>query len=346
MKRFNTLGFVKTHPIAIVFILICFAVPAFVKTEYILRVFVEVFFFAAMGCAWNIIGGFGKQISWASAVFLAVGAYTSMLMFLNLGVSPWISIFVGMALSAFLAVLIGMPCFRLNGVFFAIATIACTSIIRQLLIYFKGFTGGTLGLTFKITSTESFIDLTFMREGPFYYIALVWMLIAIGITILVERSKLGYYLKAISENEDAALSLGVRAHRMKLLAFVISSMVLAATGTFYAFKLRYIDPNLIASHDISVRIGVIVILGGIGMKWGPVLGALICVPMLELSNYYLSDIGGGGAGFAMYGLLIVLVVLFKPNGIISLYDDAKRYVQKRIALKKAALPEADGGNVL
>ncbi|MGI6160444.1 MAG: branched-chain amino acid ABC transporter permease [Christensenellales bacterium] len=344
MKNFNILRFIRSHPIALSFLTICAVLPFFIKMDYILRVFTEVFFFAAMGCAWNIIGGFGKQTSWASSAFLAVGGYTSMLMFLKMGeVSPWISIFVGMALAALLAVIIGLPCFRFRGVFFAIATIACATIVRQLLIYFRDFTGGTLGLAFKVRMKESFINLSFLHERPYYYITFVWMIIAIGITVWINRSKLGYYLKAMSEDEDAAQSIGIRSHRMKLKAFVISSMMLAATGTLYAFKLGYIDPNLIASHDISVRIGITAILGGMGTIWGPVLGALICVPMLEISNYYLSDFGGGGAGFAMYGLLIVLVVLFKPNGAISLYDDAKNFIKKRRNAKAELAGETKGG---
>jgi branched-chain amino acid transport system permease protein len=110
---------------------------------------------------------------------------------------------------------------------------------------------------------------------------------------------------------------------MKLRAFVISAMLLAVTGAFYSFKIGYIDPNSSASHDLAVRIAVTAILGGMGTIWGPVLGAFICVPMLEISNYYLSDFGGGGAGFAIYGLAMVLVVLLRPNGIISLFQKKK-----------------------
>jgi branched-chain amino acid transport system permease protein len=312
------------HPIAIVFIVICAFLPAVFRAPYLIRVFTEVFFFAAMGCAWNIIGGFGKQTSWASASFLAVGGYTSILMYLKLdGISPWITIFIGMALSVLLALVIGMPCFRFRGVFFAIATIACVTIVRQLLIYFRSFTGGTLGLALEIRLKDSFVDMAFLNDEPYYYLTLIWMLIVVLITLWVEHSRLGYYLKAMSEDQDAAESLGIRSHRMKLKAFIISSVILSATGTLYTFKMAYTDPNLIASFDISVRIGVTAILGGMGTIWGPVLGALICIPMLEVSNYYLADFGGGGAGYAMYGLLIVLVVLFRPNGVISLYYSAE-----------------------
>ncbi len=339
----NIPGYLKKHFVATGFIVVCALLPLFVRDPYAIRVFTEVFFFAAMGCAWNIIGGFGKQTSWASASFLAVGGYTSILMFMRLGgISPWITIFIGMALSVVLAVIIGLPCFRFRGVYFAIATIACVTIVRQLLIYFRSFTGGTLGLALNIRTEDSFLDMAFLGDEPYYYLTLVWMLIVVLITVGVEKSRLGYYLKAMSEDQDAAESLGIRSHRMKLEAFIISSVILSATGTLYTFKMAYTDPNLIASFDISVRIGITAILGGMGTIWGPVVGAMLCIPMLEVSNYYLADFGGGGAGYAMYGLLIVVVVLFRPNGVISLYYSAEDWFRERLARKNA--PATNGGD--
>jgi branched-chain amino acid transport system permease protein len=331
MKQIGSIGQnLKKNVIVIVFITVFMLVPMLVKMDYLIRVMIEVFFFGALGTAWNILGGFGRQTSWASASFFSVGAYTSMLMFLKLGgISPWISIFIGMFLSAILAVIIGLPCFRLRGVFFAIATIASASIVRQLLLYFKTFTGGAMGIAFKIRIGNSLAKLAFESERAYYYVALIWMLITVLVSILINRSKLGYYLKAIREDEDAAESLGVRSGRMKLIAFIISAMLLSATGTLYAFKVGYIDPFMVASHDMSIRIGITAILGGMGTIWGPVIGAFLSVPMLELSNKYLSNLGNGGAGFAMYGLIIVLVVLFRPNGIISFYTD----YQSRRALR-------------
>jgi branched-chain amino acid transport system permease protein len=333
----------KNHPIATGFVVACVILPAIFRSPYLIRVFTEVFFFAAMGCAWNIIGGFGKQTSWASASFLAVGGYTSIIMYMRLGgISPWLTIFAGMALSVILAIAIGLPCFRFRGVFFAIATIACVTIARQLLIYFRSFTGGTLGLALNIRTQDSFVDMAFLNDEPYYYLTLAWMLAVVFITVWVERSRLGYYLKAMSEDQDAAESLGIRSHRMKLIAFIISSVILSATGTLYTFKMAYTDPNLIASFDISVRIGITAILGGMGTIWGPVLGSLICIPMLEVSNYYLADFGGGGAGYALYGLLIVLVVLFRPNGVISLYDSAENRCKAWLAARRSART-ANGG---
>lgn len=322
----------KKHPVLVLFIPAAILIPWVVPSTYFTRVLMEVFFFAAMGNAWNIIGGFGRQTSWASATFFSVGAYTSMLLFVKGGgISPWISVIMGMALAALMAVIIGLPCFRLRGVFFSIATIACATIFRQLLIYFEGFTGGSLGLTLGVRMGDSLWKLNFLSDIPYYYIALVWMLLSVGIVFLIERNKLGYYLRAICEDQDAAEALGIPSSKVKLKAFIISCMMLAFTGTLYSFKVGFVDPNVVASHDMSIRIGTVAILGGMGTRWGPLLGALISVPLLELSNAYLQNIGGGGLGWAVYGLIIILVVLFRPNGLISIGTDLMVKIKNRRA---------------
>lgn len=330
-RMVSAFGFnIKKRPMAILFMIVCVVFPFAVRSQYLVRVLMEVFFFAAMGNAWNIIGGYGRQTSWASATFFSVGAYTSIILYTRYGgISPWISVFLGMALAAALAVLIGFPCFRLRGVFFSIATISCATIFRQLMIYFEGFTGGSLGIAFKIRKGNSLWKLHFNSDIPFYYVALAWMLVTVLIVVYIERHKLGYYLKAICEDQDAAESLGINASNIKLQAFVISCMILAVTGTIYVFKTGFADPNTLASHDMSIRIGIVAILGGMGTIWGPTLGALISVPLLELSNAYLQGLGGGGAGWALYGLLIVLMVLFRPNGVISIAEDVKEALNRR-----------------
>jgi branched-chain amino acid transport system permease protein len=325
----------KKNLITFIFITICLIFPFISANQYLVRVLMEVFFFAAMGNAWNIIGGYGKQTSWASSIFFAVGAYTSIILYTRHGeISPWISSLLGIAFAIVLAIFIGWPCFRLRGVFFSIATIACTTIFRQLLIYFEDFTGGSLGIAFKIRKGNSLWKLHFTSEIPFYYIALIWMLITVVIVMYIERNRLGYYLRAICEDQDAAESLGIESSKVKLKAFIISSIILSFTGTLYVFKTGFADPNTLASHDMAIRIGIVAILGGMGYVWGPVVGALISVPLLELSNAYLQDFGGGVAGWALYGLLIVLMVLFRPNGIISIWNDIKEIIWKRKARRK------------
>jgi len=306
-------------------------------SRYFIRIGMDILFFTAMGNAWNIIGGYGRQTSWASATFFSIGAYTSILLYVgpphgvSLQITPFISMWAGVALAIILAVIIGLPCFRLRGVYFAIATIACTTIFRQLLIYFGDFTGGNLGIPFPFQPQDKPFDLIFtdFLFRPYYYLALLWMIITTGIVIFVERNRLGYYLRAICEDQDAAESLGIKSSVVKLQAFMLSAAMLSITGSLYVFMLRMVDAITYASHNLSVRIALVAILGGMGTKWGPLLGALVTIPLLEVSNAYLARIGHGGAHWVLYGLLIVVIVLFRPSGLASLFDSAKTLIEKR-----------------
>jgi len=312
------------------------------QSRYLIFVGMDILFFTAMGNAWNIIGGYGRQTSWASATFFAIGAYTTILLFVgspgqvSLEISPLISMWVGVALAVIIAVIIGMPCFRLRGVYFAIATIACTTIFRQLLIYFSDFTGGSLGIPFPNqpqTRVFHLIFTDFLRR-PYYFIALVWMIITTVIVIIIEKNRLGHYLRAICEDQDAAESLGIKSSHVKLQAFMLSASMLAITGSLYVSMLRMVEPNIFASHNMSIRIAIVAILGGMGAKFGPLLGALVTIPLLELSRGYLGGIGHGGVEWVLYGLLIVLIVLFRPNGLASIFESAGTFFENRKAKKR------------
>jgi len=323
--------------IAVIYPFIVELIIGRVQSRYYIRIGMDILFFTAMGNAWNIIGGYGRQTSWASATFFAIGAYTTILLFVgppggvSLQISPLISMWLGAALAVLVAVIIGMPCFRLRGVYFAIATIACTTIFRQLLIYFSEFTGGNLGIPFPYQPHNRPFHLIFtdFLFRPYYYIAFIWMIITTGIVIFIERNRLGYYLRAICEDQDAAESLGIISSRVKLKAFMLSAAMLAITGSLYVSMLRMVDPLTYASHYMSIRIALVAILGGMGTKFGPLLGALVTIPLLEVSNNYLARVGYGGAHWVLYGLLIVLIVLFRPNGIISLFGSASAFIARK-----------------
>lgn len=303
--------------------------PEFIKNNYFFTIMVQCFTFAALGVSWNIIGGYGAQVSWCHASFVAVGAYTGYLMYQNLGISPFISIFVAMFLACALATLCGMGTFKLRGPYFSISTIAFAEVIRVLLLYFKDFTGGASGryITYR---GQTFWGLTFKKDTPFYYIMLVVLLIAILISFLLSKSKIGYYLGATKGDEDAAQSLGIPTFKIKLRAFQISAMMTAAIGMFYAFFMTYIDPTSVGNITLSIRIGVVAIVGGLGTLWGPVIGAFIVVPLIEFASALLAKTGGSQI---MYGLILVLVVIFCPGGVIGIYRELK---EKRNAKMRTA----------
>lgn len=297
-------------------IIIPLLLPMLKLGNYIITVLTSCFIFAALGISWNIIGGYGSQVSWCHTAFVAIGGYMGFVLFNRFGISGFLGLIPGVALSAFVAFIIGFLSFRVRGPFFSLSTIAFSEIVRILLLYFKDVTNGASGM-FVPYHGHSLWKLTFKNDLPFYYIFFVIMVIFIVFCWRFEKSKTGYYLRAIKEDEDAAISLGIKTYKIKLIAFVISACMASLVGTFYAFFLTYIEPNAFCGLAQSIKIGCVTIIGGISMLWGPVIGAFIIVPLTELTNALLG--ANSGANLAMYGLVLMLIVIFRPKGIISLF---------------------------
>ncbi len=322
----------KRNSTALVIAVLLLMVPLVLKNQYLLSIINQIFIFAAMGAAWNIIGGFGRQISWAHASFFCIGAYAGMLCFRKLGMVPWASLFVGMALAAVAALIMGFPSFRLRGTYFSLATIACGQIVRELIVYFDKFTGGNNGIMIP-KKYQGFAMLRWNDEIPYYYLFFFLLAGVVLVTILVDRSRLGYYLKAVRGDQDAAESLGIRSSRIKIQAFMISAMCMSVIGTFYAFKMSYIDPTMVGSFDLAIKIGVIAIVGGIGTIWGPMIGSLIIIPVMEMCNAFLPP-ELGGMSLAIYGLILMLIVIFKPDGFWSIIVSVRNRITSKKTVKE------------
>lgn len=299
-----------------VLFLALFFVPMFSQNKFLISTAIYTFLFAGFGVSWNIIGGYGAQISWCHAAFAACGAYTGYLSHYYLGLSPFLTMPLGMIISYFLATLIGRGTFRLRGSFFSLATIALAEIVKIMLLYFKDFTGGSSGRWITYTGND-FWKLSFSTDIPFYYISLIVMFLVVLVSALFQKTKTGYYLGAIKGDEDAATTLGIETFKVKLRAFQVSAMLTSVVGTVYAFFLTYIDPYSVCSMDLSVRMGMTAIVGGLGTMWGPVLGSFILQPLTQLTNAIFANVSG--ASMFMYAVVLILVVLFKPQGLIYLF---------------------------
>lgn len=283
--------------------------------DQILHVMIMVFLYAYLGSCWNILGGYGGQFSIGHGVFFGVGAYTSSLLFARLGISPWLGMLAGGFLAALVALAFGFVTFRfgLKGHFFALATIAFCKVMEIIALNWE-FIGGAVGIVIP-PRNPSFFIFQFNQKAPFYYIMYGLMLLSILIVFLVNRSKIGLYLAAIREDEDAAKALGVNLLKYKVYAITISAFFTALGGTFYAQYLTYIDPTFTLSVGISIEIIVRPILGGVGTIMGPILGAFILDPLAEISRNFLG--GYSGVHLASYGALLIVCCLFLPNGIIN-----------------------------
>ena len=288
------------------------ALPA-VLSSYLLSVFIFIFFYAFLGQAWNIVGGYAGQLSAGHAAFVGIGGYASALLSQQLGLTPWLGMFVGGALAAVLGAVIGYLGFRfgLRGFYFVLLTVAFAEVCR-IAVGNLDVTGGAIG--YYISFTGNPWQFQFRDNRAHYYITLALMLLATGVAWLIERRRLGAYLTAIREDEEAAEALGVNAFRYKLTAMVISSFLTGIGGTFYAFYLLSLQPNSVFGIPLSVDIIIRPIVGGTGTLLGPILGSFILSPLAELSRHYLGQGGFAGAHLIAYGLLLILVVLFLPQG--------------------------------
>lgn len=324
---------IKNNPAVLIFILLALAAPFIFTSGYSRRVLVEIYIFSALGCAWNILGGFAKQTNWAASSFFSIGAFTGLILYLNFEISPWIGLFAGMVISGIIAFVIGAPILRIRGVYFSIACISVCEIVLQLWKNWE-VSGKANGLSIpSCVGVMNFWNMQFTSNLWFYYITFGWMLIVVAVSSWINRSRLGYYLKAVRDDEDAAISMGLSTHRYKIIAFIVSAALLAGTGTFYAFKLTSVDPMLVASFDVSVKIVLCAIIGGIGTIWGPVLGAFTIVFLFEFASSMLGTFGGG-VGYMAYGLLMVLVVIFRPAGLISLASPIEEKILSLVKSKK------------
>jgi branched-chain amino acid transport system permease protein len=304
------------------------AYPAAFTSPYARDVVIKILLYALLAQAWNLLGGYCGQISLGHAVFFGVGAYTSSVLVVRLGVSPWLGMLAGMALAVLVSQAIGLPCFRLRGHYFAIATIAIGEIVQTVVINWEAL-GGARGIWLPI-QPETVWHLQFHRaKWPYYYIALGLCALVFAATAAVERSRLGYYLRAIREDPDAAQSLGVPMARAKHAAMALSAAATAGGGTFYAQYVLFIDPESVFPLSLSILICLVAVLGGVGTLWGPFLGAAVLIPLSEATRVLLADVASlGGAGKALdlmiYGALIVLVAVFQPAGLAGLLQRGSR----------------------
>lgn len=284
----------------------------FLSGRYLLSVGISILVMALLGQSWNLMSGYAGQFSFGHAAFFGLGAYASSILYMDYGLSPWLGMLVGMVLAALVGVLIGILSFRykLRGDFFALVTLAFAEMLRVLFNNTKALKGATGVL---IPYKDAWTEFQFANDRAFYFILLVMVIAATVFIAVMSRRKFGVCLVAIKENQEAAGSLGVPVLKYKLLAMAISAAIAAMAGTFYAQYYGFIDPGVVFAASISVEAIVPCIIGGAGTLGGPLLGALIIIPLQELSNSLFE--GTNGVNMIIYGALIVLFVVFCRDGI-------------------------------
>jgi branched-chain amino acid transport system permease protein len=313
----------------VVLLVAALAFPAVFTLPFPRHVMIMVFLYGSLAAAWNIVAGYCGQISLGHAVFFGIGAYASTLWGREMEgspavlASPWIGMVLGALAAVVVAQLLGFSVFRLRGHYFAIATIAVGEIVQTLFINWD-WAGGARGMFVRIRRPDSLLNFQFHESrAVYYYIALALLLLGLAVTRWIERSRTGYYFRAVREDQDAAASLGIHVAREKRLALAVSAALTALGGTFYAQYLLAIDPESVLPLSLSILICLVAVLGGVGTLWGPVLGAAVLVPLSEGTRVML---GGSGKAIDLlvYGALIVVIAVLQPDGLMGLARRMRR----------------------
>jgi branched-chain amino acid transport system permease protein len=273
------------------------------------------FLFAGLATAWNIIGGYGGQFSLAHGVFFATGAYLAANLYLHFGVSPWLSMLPAAVLCAAVATAISWPTFRLRGPFFAIATLAFNEVAFVLANYAEPLTGGPRGLI--IPFRPSFANMIFRDRLSYALLMLGFLALCLVASLWVWRSRLGYALQAVRDNEEAARASGIDVLRTKLVGMAISAALTGLGGVLFLMHVRVIDPpTLLTLPEIGVKFALISLIGGVGTLYGPLLGAALIMPLENWLRTELSGVVPGGHLIAL-GAILVLAALFLKRGIMG-----------------------------
>jgi branched-chain amino acid transport system permease protein len=287
-------------------------VPFVLPNRYFQDIAVMTFLWAGLASSWNLYSGYCNRVSIGHAAFLGIGAYTSTLLYLNFGISPWIGMLAGGVISAVAALIIGGTTLRLKGTFFVLSTIAFGEILKVLTITSKDITAGALGL--MIPFQPGFGNMIW--QGKLAYAVLTWlyMLIVLFLCVRLEKSKLGYSLIALGENQQAAENLGVNSTKTMLTAFVMSAVLTSFGGTLFAQYVMFIEPTSVMGMSNSINFILLAIAGGLGTAFGPMIGSFILTPVSNLLRGYLAGISGLH-GFIL-GMILIVILLYRPDGIL------------------------------
>jgi branched-chain amino acid transport system permease protein len=293
-------------------ILALVAAPLVTANPFFQHLMIMVLFWTLLGTSWNLLGGFAGQVSFGHAAFLGVGAYATMLLYLNLGVSPFLGMLAGGVIGAAFALPIGLICFRLRGPYFSLATLAVAEIVRLVALNWEQLTAGPVGLLITTLPPLSLAGASVDWESklPFYYLAAALVLAATALTWTVSRSRLGAYLTAVREDMDSAEAVGIDTVRARVIALALSAFVVGAAGGFYSLYFRYIDPDAVFAVSFSVEMVFIAVVGGLATTAGPVVGAVVLVSIGEIFRDRFQT-----GHLIFYGLFMMLVIRYLPEGI-------------------------------
>jgi branched-chain amino acid transport system permease protein len=281
-----------------------------IEERYHHRVLTLVFLWAAMGLAWNIISGYAGQISFGHQVFFGIGAYVTVLLVVKLGLTPWIGMGLAVTAAVLAAVLIGLPTFRLAGIYFGLATLAYPLIFRIVMDWL-----GYQEVAIPMIRDRPGWFMQFTEPRSFDLLALGVLAATLVLSRAIETSRLGYRLRAVKENEQAAEAMGVDAFRSKMAAYMLSAAPAAVVGAVYIHAILFIvTPDAVFGLLVISQTLVVALVGGIGTLWGPLIGAAVMVPVSEVLDSTVGDRLPGIQG-VVYGAALMVIMIYAPEGL-------------------------------
>lgn len=307
-----------------------FVLPLILTDRYLQHVMVLAGIYVLLSISWNILAGYAGQLNLGHAAFYGIGAYASSLITMHFHISPWFGLPLGGLVAALFGGLLGIPSFRLSGPFLAITTIGFSEISRMVAMNWVSLTRGSLGLygippltPFKLGS----VSLRFDSEKGAYYVILIIILLVVFAVRKLYHSEFGLSVESLREDEVGAESIGINTSQYKLAIFVLSAFIAGMAGAFYAHYERLVSPNLL-SLGITFTIITMVMIGGLGTTIGPIVGAVM-LTFLSEGLRFVEDAMDMDIRMIIYGVILVLVMLFMRQGIVGLLRRFSEYFQRK-----------------
>lgn len=294
--------------------------PHLFKSNYVRNLAVLTCMWAIGGQAWNMLSGYGSRYSMGHAMFFGIGAYSAAVLYTKYSISPWLGMIVGMIVSSLLAVIVGFPTYKLSPSYYGMATMGMVLTIQAIFLNWK-WVGDARGIFIPLLRKVSIPDFQFANNKVYYYyVVLILLVITYSVVYFVTKSRLGFYIRAMKEDELACQSLGVDIMLNLQIVGIISASMASIAGTVYAQYMLYIDPTSVYNSITSNNFILSATLGGIATIAGPLIGAVIFIPSGELIRGW---IGGTGKAFdqILWGFIIIIIAIYRPSGILGWFKE-------------------------
>ncbi len=299
------------------------AIPFVVEDRYYMHIMVMAGIFTILTMSWNLLAGYTGQLNLGHAAFYGIGAYTSALVSMHFGVSPWLGLLAGGLVAAVFGLMLGFPALRLSGPYLAITTIGFAEILRLVAMNWVDLTRGSLGLSgipLLTPITIGDFTLQFYFERDYYFVVLAAVLFTLFCVRRLIGSEFGVTLQAMRDDEAGAQSIGINPSSYKLAVFTISAFFAGFAGGLFAHFARLVSPELLALHN-TFDVLTMAMIGGLGTIAGPILGA-VSLTILSEALRSLEELVKIDIRLIIYGLLLILTILFMREGLVGVIKSA------------------------